>query len=535
MKKNLIKLLTVLLLILPIIALANDPVRISKAERKMAEAISAKDLRDYLYFIASDAMGGRKTPSRGLDITGQFLSLNLKRWGFKPAGDNGTFYQNMKFRKTRRDPANIELKIDEEVLEYNKDFYLVRGNGQVNGGMVFGSHGWMVKSKGIDAFKELDINGKIVVIYSDKSSSIEVPAMPETIKSSDLKGKKGVDWADPVTYAKQKGAKGLIIVPNRRIQGFWKGLKKVYSGSDDYNLVLPDKDKEGSLPVILVSRAAAKSIFAKHGSYETALKGFDLNSKVEVNAKGAYRETYARNVIALWEGSDPKLKAEMVAIGCHYDHLGTDPKTKGDDKIFNGADDDGSGTVAVLSIAEALAKSGKRPKRSILLIWHAGEELGLLGSQFFNDYPTVKKRDIVTYLNLDMIGRSERANAISDDSQLSGENEIYLMAADLMSSELGRVVKETNASYLNMNYNSKFDDEGNQFINRSDQYPYLLSGIPVAVWFSGLHGDYHGVGDHAGKIDYQKLEKLTRTVFLTAWELAQLKTRPAVDKNHQFQ
>ncbi|MCB1022763.1 MAG: M20/M25/M40 family metallo-hydrolase, partial [Acidobacteria bacterium] len=219
--------------------------------------------------------------------------------------------------------------------------------------------------------------------------------------------------------------------------------------------------------------------------------------------------------------------------GAHYDHVGTRPDAKGDDKIWNGADDDGSGTVAVLSIAEALAKAPTRPKRSILFVWHAGEEKGLWGSEYFNKYPTVDITKVVTQLNIDMIGRSKKAGDTNDKNKdLSAPDEIYVIGSEMMSSTLGSVTKGTNDSYLKLKYNYRYDDpkDTNRFFFRSDHFNYAVNGIPIVFWFDGVHEDYHGAGDEPDKIDYQKMEKITRTIFLTMWEVAQLKTRPAIDK-----
>jgi Zn-dependent M28 family amino/carboxypeptidase len=209
------------------------------------------------------------------------------------------------------------------------------------------------------------------------------------------------------------------------------------------------------------------------------------------------------------------------------------PNAPGEDKIFNGADDDGSGTVAVLAIAEALGKSKIRPKRSILFVWHAGEEKGLWGSEYYTKFPTVDLSKVVTALNIDMIGRSKKPGDTNPkNKELSGENEIYVIGSKMMSSDLGRITETVNNAYLKLNYNYKYDDpnDPNRFFFRSDHFHYAKNGIPIVFWFDGEHEDYHGAGDHADKIDYVKMEKITRTIFLTMWEIADTKNRPVVDK-----
>jgi Zn-dependent M28 family amino/carboxypeptidase len=196
---------------------------------------------------------------------------------------------------------------------------------------------------------------------------------------------------------------------------------------------------------------------------------------------------WTQNVVALWEGSDAKLKNEMVAIGAHYDHVGTNPNAAGEDKIWNGADDDGSGTVAVLSIAKHWRKPKQRPKRSILLVWHAGEEKGLWGAEYFNKFPTIDIKNVISQLNIDMIGRSlDPTKVIKCDppgklcnENLTKANEIYVIGSEMMSSTLGSIVKGTNTAYIKMDYNYKYDDPNDkeQFFFRSDHFHYAVNGI----------------------------------------------------------
>lgn len=380
MKKNLLALFLVLSFILPLSA--QKAIKIDSNGRKAANNITAAQMRDYLTFIASDEMEGRDTPSRGLDTTAKFIGMNLSRWGFKPAGDNGTFYQTIALKKNTP-PATPPA------------------NGQ----------------------------------------------------------------------------------PQRRVRPY----------------------------------------------------SFDLNQKYDPATMSGPDYVKTQNVVAIWEGSDPVLKNEYVAIGAHYDHVGIGGcgRNNGEDLICNGADDDGSGTTGVLAIAEALAKSPKRPKRSILFVWHMGEEKGLWGSAYFNKYPTVDVKQVVAQLNIDMIGRSRKAGDTNPkNAELTDENSIYVIGSKMMSTMLGDVTSGVNNAYLKMNYDYRFDDpnDKNRFFFRSDHFNYAQNGIPISFWFDGVHEDYHQAGDSPDKIDYQKMEKVARTIFLTGWELANMKDRPKIDK-----
>ena len=539
MRKHLLILTILLSFVVPGAALAKEPsVEISAAERMMAEAITAEQLSDYLHFIASDAMGGRDTPSSGLDITAQFIALNLKKWGFKPAGDDGSFFQKMTVRKESIDASKMAFEIGDTKYAYTEDFFRAGGKGMATARMVFGKDGWMVKSKGIDAFKGVDVKDKIVVLYSDKAARSLAPPQPEGVTDDDLKGEKGVDWADPMTNAKMNGAKGIIIVASPQYESFWARLKG-FLGRGGMSIDGLGRGRGGGdsdedlLPSILVNKKVASAIFEGGTGDQNSETAFEIDKTATMSTASGVTKIPTQNVVAIWEGRDPKLKEEMVAIGAHYDHEGIKPDANGEDKIWNGADDDGSGTVGVLAIAEALAKAKTRPKRSVLFVWHAGEEKGLLGAQYFNKYPTVNIKNVVAQLNIDMIGRSKKAGDTNPKNKdLSGDNEVYVIGSEMMSSTLGAVTKGTNDSYLKMNYNYKYDDpkDPNRFFFRSDHFMYAQNGIPIVFWFTGVHEDYHQASDSPDKIDYKKMETIARTIFLTLWEITELKERPAVDK-----
>ena len=518
-------------LLLPALVFGQAAVKITAKEREMAETITASQLSSYLHFIASDALGGRDTPSQGLDVAAEFLRMNLEKWGFKPAGDEGSFFQKIALTRESLDPANTRLEIGGRQLKLGEDFFRISGSGIASGPLVFGRDGWMVKSKNIDSFAGVDVSGKIVVIYSDGFNQNTLTPRPEGVAREELQGQRGVDWADPITHAQSKGASAVILAASPQLQASWSRLS-AFTGRGS---LFPDKFRNTgpSIPVMVVSQQVGDTVFAGESGNKTSTSAFALSKNASVNAASRKETLWTQNVVALWEGSDPVLRSEMIAIGAHYDHVGTNPNAPGDDKIWNGADDDGSGTVAVLSIAEALANAKRRPKRSVLLVWHAGEEKGLWGADYFNRFPTVDIKKVIAQLNIDMIGRSKKPGDTNPKNKdLTGENGIYVIGSEMMSSTLGAITKGTNEAFLRLAYDYKYDDpaDTNRFFFRSDHFHYAQNGIPIAFWFDGVHEDYHGPGDSPDKIDYQKMEKVTRTIFLTMIELSDLKERPAVDK-----
>ncbi|MBK8313962.1 MAG: M28 family peptidase [Acidobacteria bacterium] len=503
------------------------------AEYGNVEGITAKQISEYLYFVASDEMEGRDTPSRGLDLTAKFIGLNLSKWGFKPAGTDGTFFQKIPLRRTQVLGEQSSAAVNGQSFKYGEDFYASPAAGEVAGQLVFVGHGLMVKAKNIDYYTGIDVKDKIMVV---------VDGAPAGVNFNDYRGKVGEDFHRPETYARAKGARGIIVIPSASTMSFWDQRVK---SSLNPTRAMPDTGRPmNNVPTIIASEKMVNAILqGEKIDFETIKKqvsegklseSFELSPSKTASFKvGSKVETMmTQNVVAVFEGGDPALKDEYVAIGAHYDHVGIGQADSKGDKIFNGADDDGSGTVAVLSIAEALSH-GPRPKRSILFVWHCGEEKGLWGSEFVTENPPVPLKQIITQLNIDMIGRSKAAGDTKPaNANLSGPNDIYVIGSKMMSTQLGELSESVNKGFLNLGFSYKYDDPNDRerFFYRSDHFNYAKKGIPIIFYFDGVHEDYHRQSDHPDKIDYAKMEKVTRTVFATMWKLANDPSRPKVDK-----
>ena len=516
----------------------------SSASRQIVDQITAAELRDFLTFIASDEMEGRDTPSRGLDTAAKFIAFNLSRWGLKPAGDNGTYFQHIALRRFKINAEKTSAEMNGQSFSFGNDFLAspppVRGAlpASASGQLVYVGNGWMIKAKNIDAYRGIEVKDKVMVVSGN--------ALPDGVTHADLTGKPGVDWADPPTYAQMHGARGIIIIPGFQSLAFWNRIQ--HSATERGTIAVEKfqtENNEAQVPTIIASLGMLNTMFrgesqSAAGLFEQAVEGrpgaaFDLavNKKASFNIIGEADRVTTQNVVAVLEGSDPVLKNEYVALGAHYDHIGIGVPVNGDN-IYNGADDDGSGTTALLAIADALSHTTSvRPKRSILFVWHCGEEKGLWGSKYFTENPTVPLQQIVAQLNIDMIGRSRRDGDTNPaNAALSGPNEIYVIGSKMMSTELGELSERVNRSYLNLTFNYRYDDPNDKerFFFRSDHFNYARKGIPIIFYFDGVHEDYHKPGDSPDKIDYQKMEKVTRTIFMTMWELANAAARPRVDK-----
>ncbi|HYX30803.1 MAG TPA: M28 family peptidase [Pyrinomonadaceae bacterium] len=517
------------------------------ATTRGTDTITAAQLRTYLSFIASDEMEGRDTPSRGLDTVAKFIALNLTRWGFKPAGDDGTFFQKIALRRQQIDPAKTVAEINGQKFTVGEDFLPSIAATTLTGPLVYVGRGWIVQSKNIDDYQGIDVKEKIMVVF----------AQAPPVTQAEARGAPAGTIVSPATYAQTHGAKGLLTIFNPAAGQSWdaqrqRALQPGRAAVEKFETQTAAPTQRGGIfgvANVVISQRMATALFdgekfdlaAITGRAATAdpVAAFDLNANksVSVNVTTTFSPATTQNVVAVWEGSDPKLKDEYVALGAHYDHIGVAGSGQcqaiGLDTICNGADDDGSGTTALLGMAEAISHAKLKPKRSVLFVWHCGEEKGLWGSRYFTDYPTIPLDHVVTQLNIDMIGRSKKAGDTDPrNANLSGPNQIYVIGSTMMSTELGKLSQDVNNGYLKLDYDVRYDDpkDPNRFFFRSDHYNYARKGIPIIFFFDGVHEDYHRAGDEPQKIDYDKMQKVARTIYLTLWELANLPARPKVDK-----
>jgi hypothetical protein len=496
-----------------------------------ADAIKAEELRDFLSFIASDENEGRGTPSRGLDATAQFIASHLARWNLRAAGDDGTYFQRIRLTRTRVDPSTTYADLNERRFSFGKDFIVNVFPGTFAGALVYVSHGWVIKSRNIDPYQGLDVKDRIVIVAET--------GLPPGVTRADLRGNQGEVWESPQPALRRRGAKAMIMIPGFGPLLEWQD--RVQGSAEQGIVSVAANPVTPPLPVVRPSLAMFQALF--EGESQTAIVLFNRAAAgdpappfslspskrltLDVGARSDSLST--QNVMAVAEGSDPTLKNEYVLISAHYDHLGVGTPVNGD-SIYNGADDDGSGTAAVMTIAEAFGR-GPRPKRSVLFIWHCGEERMRWGSRYFVQQPTVPLTQIVADLNLDMIGRTRTSQTDSSKWTVVHPGEIYVIGSRRLSRELGDINDAVNQSFLRLAFNYRFDapDDPSHLFLRSDQYSYAEKGIPVIFYYGGDHEDYHQPSDTADKIDYQNMERVARTVYATAWELANRPRRPRMD------
>jgi hypothetical protein len=483
------------------------------------ESITPGELRMHLEFLASDELGGRYTLSPNFAIAARYLATQLKSYGFQGAGNKGDFLQPFEVISSKVDPSknSLVLTMDGKPATYSiGDFYATSGgNGEADAQVVFVGPGISSSSQKHDDYAGLDVKKKIVLI---------VPAVPADVDLSKVPASEQGEGA-----AQSHGAIGIIRLPARRFLEAMrnKDFKQRIATIETVKLA---SDAEGRLPVITLAPDLAEKVATHLGLklqdiYDAQKNHTKLTPKVmdisaHITETLQQTRTATQNVVGVFRGTDPKLKDEYVVFSAHYDHLKTGPQGE----IYHGADDDGSGTSAVLAIAHAISMNP--PKRSVMVIFHAGEELGLLGSQYNTDYaPAVPLNKIMADLNIDMIGRSKPADDHNEaDTHLTDANTVYLVGSNRISQELHNVSEQTNADYQKLKLDYYYNDPQNpeRIYYRSDHWNYAKHGIPVIFYFDGVHVDYHKPTDTVDKIDFTKLTQITRLVFETGWRLANL-------------
>ena len=448
-----------------------------------ASSIIKKDLNKDLSILASDEYEGRETARPGQKKAAKYILERFKEIGVSPGAENGSFLQT--FTVDAKNASNVFIECNREKWHIIKDFYYIGNLKDVehkNIELVYVGHG--IEEDGYSDYKGKDANGKIVVIND---------GVPEKSK---IKHSDWSSWRKKVELAESKGAIGVVTIK----QNYLEGAERIQGFMENPNMQMhnPGRRKADLIPNIYISDSTAKTFLLK-------INESKISVKVDIE-----EELTSDNVLGYIEGTD--LKEELVIITAHYDHLGYD-----NGEVCNGADDDGSGTVAVIELAEAFQKAkndGNGPRRSILFMTVSGEEKGLWGSKYYSENPVYALEKSVVNLNIDMIGRR--------DDKHEHDNYIYIIGADRISMDLHLINEKVNERYIKFELDYTYNDQSdpNQFYYRSDHYNFAKNGIPVIFYFSGVHKDYHKPTDDVDKINFDKVQKTTRMVFYTAWEIA---------------
>ncbi|MBL7942016.1 MAG: M28 family peptidase [Flavobacteriales bacterium] len=496
---------------------------------KFASTITKAELKEHLEVLASDAYEGRETGKPGQKKAAQYIADYYKALGIEPC-NGGSYFQQYPLKTTRNNEASLEINGKE--FKFIEHFYFFGGFEGVDVSLencVFAGYG--IEEEKYNDYEGLDVKGKVVLVLSgepkSKGKSLITGNSEASVWAYDMESKN--------LLAKSKGAKAMILIDDAysdyisRIR-YWleQPMMQLDKPGDGSGELIPYAVCREEVGDALLAGAKKKPI-SKHIlaiSKKGRPKSFDFTGNGIFHAKRVVSAIAAENVLAYIEGSDPKLKNEIVVVSAHYDHIGI---TNGE--INNGADDDGSGTVSTLEIAEALMlakKEGFGTRRSILILNVSGEEKGLLGSEWYSEYPVFPLENTVCDLNVDMIGRK--------DSLHTTGNYVYLIGSDKLSTELHTLSENCNSKYTNLYLDYTYNDpnDPNRFYYRSDHYNFAKHNIPVIFYFTGVHEDYHKPGDDVEKIMFDKMETIARLIFYTAWEVANRDEKLKVDVKNDF-
>ena len=486
-----------MLLLLSTALLTQTPAAVQRA----AQTISPEDMRRRIGIIADDSMRGRDTPSPELDKVAAYIGREYRRLGLKPGGDSGTFIQRYAIDRVEirgdSSAAFVHAAGNDATFAYGTDFQFVD-----------------------NSFDTGDYAGELVLLSGPLTGAIAVD-------TAALAGKMLILATRPRNRAELQRAiawkpQGIVFVGTAP-DSIWR--RNLERGSRPQPR---DPLRPVGPPVFLAIRAISlQPVVSRLGGDLSAAQSatsFSVQSlggaQLHVHARmRTVERKLAPNVVGILPGSDPVLKNEYVVFSAHMDHIGVAGprgsgacRAQGADSICNGADDDGSGTVAVVEIAEALARLTPRPKRSIIFLNVSGEEKGLWGSQYFVDHPTVPITSIVADLNIDMIGRNWKDTIVAIGKEHS---------------DLGATLNRVAAAHRELNM-QPIDDKwpGENFYGRSDHFNFAKKGVPILFFFSGTHVDYHKVGDSPDKIDAEKESRVAQLIFYLGLDVANSTERP---------
>jgi len=524
----------------------------SRSQTPTSADITAQDVRIRTYIIADDSMEGRDTGKRGGLRSARYIAGELKRLGLEPAGDDGTYLQRIPWVSRTPDTTGV-LRVGERTLRWGSDYLVLPklGFALALGGQPFGG-----------GFR----GDNIATIYGGRVGDSTVA--PELTRN------KVIVFSAPAfafwqldNLRRYTAARAIVVATlDLGAPSAFRVRRETYWDSTGASGVAP-------LTIISVTKAAASAMFtAPFDQLAVGAAGLPLSGSA--GFIDGPTEAPAYNVVGIVRGSDSKLRNTYVAIGAHHDHVGMGPPVDHDsirafnqvvrvrgaddppprevtdeqwakihavldslhrvhgvrlDSIFNGADDDGSGTVLALEIAEAFAKASPKPKRSLLFVWHTAEEKGLYGAQYYSDHPTVPRDSIVAQVNMDQMGRGDPV-----DNPPGGPNALVVIGPRRLSSELGAMVEKVNARAehrFTLDYEFDRDNDPTNAYCRSDHYMYARYGIPVAFFVAAAwYIDYHMVSDEPQYIAYDRMTKIGRFIRDYVAEVANLGARPVVDQ-----
>jgi Peptidase family M28 len=521
------------------------------------ETIRKDELKADLFFLASDGMRGRLTGTPEYALAAEWIAARYARLGLQPVAPDGSFYHRFDLVLSRLAEGNrliVSTGPDaRRVARQGEDFYplIFSADAEARGRVLFRGFGISAPDLNWDDYSGRSIKGSIAMI-------LEGDPAPDDPKSP-FDGLVTSEYANSLRKtlnAQAHGASAVLFI-NARARADDRATRAFASTARAYWPVKPPHLERYTLtsyadlirlPALQISPALAEQILGlelapllKKASQGSGRASAESDVTIDIAASLNRTIVGDRSVIAKIEGSDPNLKSEAVIISAHYDHNGADGT-----QIFNGADDNASGAVAVLDIAEAYvtaAQQGRRPRRTIIFaIWGSEERCcgPLLGSWAWVEHPLWPLQKTVAVLNMDMIGRSEevpeagglRFKGLQAQTAASNANSVHVMGYSF-SPELAAILREANREF-DLTLRMDYDNNASNLLRRSDQWPFLQRSVPAVFLHTGLHPDYHTIADRPERIDFAKIERIARLVYQASWDLAQNESRPKILKHREI-
>lgn len=530
----------------------DEPEEWNAALLEYQDQIGPEYMRPRLSAFAHDSMEGRETGTNGLEKAAEYLARQYREMGLRPVGDDGSYFQHFTLTSTRPDSMIYTVSdtsgsriLDRSVSSADSRGRFVRVFGEgasLEGEIVFAGFGVNDSVRGVSHLEGVDLRDKWVLAYQNIPGIVE----GDTIIAPSINSRSRF-----ASVVDERGALGLLLIPDMKPGEFEEratqeqesygepgGMRLAYrdqeeggAGGAGYNLVHPELAAR-----ILGLQGGSEALAEHRKNLVGSLTGFQPSATGYELAQRYYAGeviTDTKNVAAFLEGGDPEVSDEVVVLTSHYDHVGIGRPDSTGDRIYNGADDDGSGTIGLLNAARAFADAAAdsiRPRRSILFLNVSAEEKGLLGSRYYSDHPLFPIEKTVANLNVDMIGRVDSRHL---------ENNIvdytYIIGGRIISSDLERLLSEANERSGQVQLEDRYNDleDPNQFYRRSDHWNFGRLGVPFAFFFTGVHEDYHRPSDEVEKIRFGKLSRIVRTIYATAVLTANTDDPPRVD-NQEF-
>jgi hypothetical protein len=501
-------------------------------QKEGLSSIKKEDIKGHMEFFASDLLQGRETGTEANDLVALYLKSNIMRLGLKPVSSD--YFQHMPLVYNRNSMENSFLRISDLSGDeiYSTDSILLLTTGQrtleAEGKIVFAGYGYIDENTGYNDMKDVDLKDKIVLFMS---------RTPEMIKNGEGTSLLNLESEErKLGNLLRYGAKALLMVfdPSHSIKDPYQSvIYQLLQGGQ----ISPEDSPPNSLPFIIavIRPGTANKLLETDGRQLSQLQEEMITSgkpasfeipDISVSLKAAVESHKfdGKNVIGIIEGSDPVLKNEYIVYTAHFDHVGKD----NDGEVFNGADDNASGSIGLLETAKAFMSLKKRPLRSIVFLWVNGEEKGLVGSDYYVNNPLLPIENTVLDINLDMIGRSktpaDTGSFYGLEMNVTGPGEV-IMYTRHESTELMKIIsgsaEKTGIKVIDMG-----DDIES---GESDHESFWAKGVPAVMFHTGVHADIHQKTDDGNKIDYNKMEQVTKLVFRIGFQVANQRERFRID------